>query len=176
MSRRGTQKSVARSCQSCLRSISSDLEQIPSLSVPLSYRQFEGTVSLSARCEDEGKSFQQAPIHESKGTGDKLADSELLNEIRLMNAVKRSAHFSLPTSTSDEGTDSGFSGLQSHFTGGKVKGIMYSQGNVRGVMMGTARRGMWAWIFALVFFWNSHVLRAQGKFQVQHRLLVWVFF
>ncbi|XP_065110429.1 protein sidekick-1 isoform X1 [Paramisgurnus dabryanus] len=156
MSQRGTQKSGARSCRSCLRSIPSHLEQIPSLSVPLSNRQFEGTFLLSARFNDEDKTFQQAPIRESKGTGDKLADSELLNKIRLMNAVKRSAHFSLPTSTSDEGTYSGFSGLQS-----PVKGIMYSQGNVRDVMMGTARRGMWAWIFALVFFWNSHVLRAQ---------------
>ncbi|XP_067259435.1 protein sidekick-1 [Chanodichthys erythropterus] len=127
---------------------------------------FEGVVSFSAEYADEG--FQKAMIHESKATG-KVADSELnspacgMNENRLVNAVKRSAHFPLfsQTSTSAEVTDYSFSGGQSPLTKGKVKGIIHRQGNTRKVMTGKARCGMWGWIFALVFLWNTHMLRAQ---------------
>ncbi|XP_057188349.1 protein sidekick-1 isoform X2 [Triplophysa rosa] len=168
MDRLGTHKSGSRSMEICLRSKSLNLEQIRSLSAPFSNGRFEGTVLLSASCDDEGKSFHQAPRNERKATGRKVADSELnspasrMNENRLMNAVKRSAHFSpLRTSASTGGTDSGLSGVQSSLTKGKVKGIIDRQGNIKDVMMRRARCGMWGWIFALVFFWNTHMLRAQ---------------
>lgn len=168
-----TQKSGSRSTGICLRSKSLNMEQIRSFSAPLSNGRFEGAVLLSASCEDESKSFHQAPRNESKATRRKVADSELnspasrMNENRLMNAAKRSAHFSpsLRTSTSAGGTDSGLSGVQSSVTKGKVKGIIDRQGNIKDLMMGRAS-GMWVWIFALVFFWNNHMLRAQGKFEV----------
>lgn len=174
MDRLGTQKSGSRSMEICLSYKSLNLEQIRSLSAQFSNGRFEGTVLLSASC-DEGKSFHQAPRNESKASGRKVADSELnspasrMNENRLLNAVKRTAHFSpLLTSTSAGGTDPGLSGVQSNLTKGKVKGIIDRRGNIKNATMRRARCGMWGWIFALVFFWNTHMLRAQGKFEVQH--------
>ncbi|KAA0722520.1 hypothetical protein E1301_Tti011895 [Triplophysa tibetana] len=174
MDRLGTQKSGSRSMEICFTYKSLNLEQIRSLSEQFSNGRFEGTVLLRASCDTEGKSFHQAPRNESKATGRKVADSELnspasrMNENRLMNAVKRTAHFSpLLTSTSAGGTDSGLSGLQSSLTKGKVKGIIDRQGNIKNAMMRRARCGMWGWIFALVFFWNTHMLRAQDG------LLIW---
>lgn len=163
MSRLGTQKSGSRLAKGC----SLFLEQCTET---WSFW-FEGVVLFSAEYAGEG--FQKAMSHESKATG-KVADSELnspacgMNENRLVNAVKRSAHFPLfsQTSTSAEVTDYSFSGGQSPLTKGKVKGIIDRQGNTRKVMTGKARCGMWGWIFALVFLWNTHMLRAQGKFRV----------
>ncbi|KAG1927730.1 protein sidekick-2, partial [Pimephales promelas] len=128
----------------------------------------KGIVLFSAKCSEEG--FQKAMRHESKATG-KVADSELnsespacgMNENRLVNAAKPRAHFTLlsQTSTSAEVTDSSFSECQSPLTKGKVKGIIHNQGNTRKAMTGKARCGMRGWIFALVFLWNTHMLRAQ---------------
>ncbi|XP_058645547.1 protein sidekick-1 isoform X2 [Onychostoma macrolepis] len=164
MSRLGTQKSGSRLVKGCSRSMSLILEQ---RTETWSFR-FEGLVFFSAKCADEGESFPKAVRHESKATG-KVADSELnspacgMNENRLVNAAKRSAHFRLfsQTSTSAKVIDSSFSGGQSPFTKGKVKGIIHRQGNTQKVMTGKAKCGMWGWIFALVFLWNTHMLRAQ---------------
>ncbi|KAK7162105.1 hypothetical protein R3I94_004680 [Phoxinus phoxinus] len=158
MSRLGTQKSSSRLANGCAFILEQCSETLPFW--------FEGIVLFSAKCADEG--FQKAMRHESKATG-KVADSELnspacgMNENRLVNAVKRSAHFTLfsQTSTSAEGTDSSFPECQSPLTKGKVKGIIHTQGNTRKAMTGKARCGMWGWIFALVFLWNTHMLRAQ---------------
>lgn len=162
MSRLGTQKSSSRLANGCAFILEQCTETWSFW--------FEGIV-FSAKCADGG--FQKAMRHESKETG-KVADSELnspawgMNANRLVNAVKRSAHFTLfsQTSTSAEGTDSSFSECQSPLTKGKVKGIIHTQGNTRKAMTGKARCGMWGWIFALVFLWNTHMLRAQGKFRV----------
>lgn len=162
MSRLGTQESSSRLANGCAVILEQCTETC--------FFWFEGIV-FSAKCADEG--FQKAMRHESKETG-KVADSELnspacgMNENRLVNAVKRSAHFTLfsQTSTSVEGTDSSFSECQSPLTKGKVKGIIHTQGNTRKAMTGKARCGVWGWIFALVFLWNTHMLRAQGKFRV----------
>uniref|UniRef100_A0A9J8CL79 Sidekick cell adhesion molecule 1b n=1 Tax=Cyprinus carpio carpio TaxID=630221 RepID=A0A9J8CL79_CYPCA len=164
MSRLGTQKSGSRLEKGCSRSVSLILEQ---RTETWSFW-FEGVVFFSANCADEGESFPKAVRHESKATG-KVADSELnspacgVNENRLVNAVKQSAHFRLfsKTSTSAEVIDSSFSGGQSPLTKGKVKGIILRQGNTRKAMTRKAKCGMWGWIFALVFFWNTHMLRAQ---------------
>lgn len=169
MSRLGTQKSGSRLVKGCSRSVSLILEQ---RTETWSFW-FEGLVFFSAKCADEGESFPKAVRHESKATG-KVADSELnspacgMNENRLVNAAKLSAHFRLfsQTSTSAEVIDSSFSGGQSPLTKGKVKGIIHRQGNTQKVMTGKAKCGMWGWIFALVFLWNTHMLRAQGKFRV----------
>ncbi|ROL45466.1 hypothetical protein DPX16_16141 [Anabarilius grahami] len=136
MSRLGTQKSGSRLGKGC----SFILEQCTET---WSFW-FEGVVLFSA--ESAGEGFQKAMRHESKATG-KVADSELnspacgMNENRLVNAVKRSAHFPLfsQTSTSAEVTDYSFSGGQSPLTKGKIKGIIHRQGNTRKVMTGKAR-------------------------------------
>lgn len=169
MSRLGTQKSGSRLVNGCSRSVPLILEQ---RTETWSFW-FEGLVFFSAECADEGESFPKAVKHESKATG-KVAESELnspacgMNENRLVNAAKRSAHLRLfsQTSTSAEVIDSSFSGSQSPLTKGKVKGIIHRQGNTQKVMTGKAKCGMWGWIFALVFLWNTHMLRAQGKFRV----------
>lgn len=173
MSRLGTQKSGSRSVKGCSRSVSLILEQ---RTETWSFW-FEGLGFFSAKCADEGESFPKSVRHESKATG-KVADSELnspacvMNEKRLVNAAKRSAHFRLfsQTPTSAEVIDSSFSGGQSPLNKGKIKGIIHRQGNTQQVMTGKAKCGMWGWIFALVFLWNTHMLRAQGKFRlVSHK-------
>ncbi|XDV14674.1 hypothetical protein PO909_014887 [Leuciscus waleckii] len=135
MSRLGTQKSSSRLANGCAFILEQCTETWSFW--------FEGIV-FSAKCANEG--FQKAMRHESKETG-KVADSELnspacgMNENRLVNAVKRSAHFTLfsQTSTSAECTDSSFSECQSPLTKGKVKGIIHTQGNTRKAMTGKAR-------------------------------------
>ncbi|RXN18510.1 sidekick-1-like protein [Labeo rohita] len=179
MNRLGTQKSGSRLVKGCSRSVSLILEQ----RTETWSSRFEGVAFFSAKYADEGESFQKAVRHESQATG-KVADSELnspacgMNENRLVNAVKRSAHFRLfsQTSTSAEVIDSSFSGGQSPLTKGKVNGIIHRQGNTRKEMTGKAKCGMWGWIFALVFLWNTHMLRAQviGHVEAQgliHNLL-----
>ncbi|XP_056317966.1 protein sidekick-1 [Danio aesculapii] len=165
MSRLGTQKRGSRAADGGLRSVPVILEWC----TPETWSfWFEGIVSFSTKCVDDCEGLQKAVRHESKAGG-KVADSVLnspacgMNENRLVNAVKQSAHFPLSslTSTSAAGKDFSFNGGQSTLTKGKVKGIINRQGNTTKAMTGKARCGMWAWIFALVFLWNTHMLRAQ---------------
>lgn len=169
MSRLGTQKSCSRLAKGCAFILEQCTETWSFW--------FEGVVLFRAECAGE-----KAMRHESKATR-KVADSELnspacgMNENRVVNAVKRRAHFPLfsQTSTSAEVTDSSFSGGQSPLIKGKVKGIIHRQGNTRKGMTGKARSGMWGWIFALVFLWNTHMLRAQGKFRVVYHNFTFYF-